>query len=340
MKKCYTSVLLKNTKIITKVIVPTITFFEKGGKIHEAANKLLIQHIIANQPDSLFLMGSTGEGLYFRDKIEEKMKYIKIAKDVLNAADLSQTIPILIGVYGEITSEVIDDANNSLKVVENASLVIPAPTGRKLEPADQLEFYTEIFEQLSAPIYLYNNPGTFGKTTIDLGVIEKLKEKYSNFKGIKDSSGTIEQKQTYLKALSDNFTISCGKEGMLAEFLTHVPKDKRTNVGIVPSIANIVNTCRKIFDLGCEGKDAEMLALQDHMNQFRSKIYDSAQGSGKAQRGLKIALKTLYKGVLDDWPLAVRPELIRDVEPETVKSIEEQANAVKRDGYINLVEEN
>ena len=92
--------------------------------------------------------------------------------------------------------------------------------------------------------------------------------------------------------------MSCGKEGILAKFLTFVSTEQRDLVGIIPSISNIVNTCSKIFDFGLAGQDDDMLAMQDELNAFREKIYDSAVNKGKAQRGTKISFAHLYKEIL------------------------------------------
>lgn len=331
MKNMITSLRLT---LATRVIVPTITFFDETGKIHDAANRLLIRHIIINRADCIFLMGSTGEGRFFADKIAEKSKYLELVE--LELKKMAKNLLILIGVYGEHPEDAIIDAQNCLKTIPQASLVIPPPVKTKLNPKAQIDFFAPILDQIHAPIYLYNNPDTFGGTEIAIETVNALK-KYSNFIGLKDSSASDEQKKVYLTALSEIFTISCGKEGSLAKFLTFIPKEKRQIAGIIPSISNLVNTCARIFDLGITGKDAEMQKLQDELNSFREKIYDSVQSKGKAQRGTKIAFAHLYKDILPNIPIDVNPSLKREISPETIKSIKDQTDLIFKLGHITRI---
>jgi 4-hydroxy-tetrahydrodipicolinate synthase len=329
---------MPNVKVIkpaTRVIVPTITFFDEKGVIDEPANELLIQHIIQNRGDSLFLMGSTGEGRFFNDKPDQKKNYLKMAKKAIQKYQ-SQPLPILIGAYGETPTQVIEDAKACLKVIPTASLVIPPPTTTKLDATQQMQFFDAVFLGLKAPIYLYNNPDNFGGTIIPLEIVQALKE-HPNFLGIKDSSASDDQKKLYLKALTEQFTVSCGKEGSLGQFLTFVSKEQRNWVGIIPSISNLVNTCSQIFDFGIAGKDDEMIAMQKELNEFREKINDAKVSKGKAQRGVKIAFAHLYKDKLPKISTFVNPSLARVMEPETIKSICEQTDSLVKKGHITKI---
>lgn len=319
---------------VTQVIVPALTFFNADGEIAEGANRLLINHILKNSPNCLFILGSTGEGLYFQDKPIEREKYLVLVRSIMQE---HLDIPVLIGIYGENSQEVITNAKWTLDKYPEAGLVIPPPVERKIDVDDQPRFYVPIFEALKCPIYLYNNPGTFGNTTIDIIMLSDLK-KYPNFCGIKDSSGTLKQKKKYLELLSPHVTVSCGKEGMLADFLATIPGAERAMAGIVPSIANLVNTNGKIFEAGLNSGDDQMKALQKEMNDFRIRIYDSLVGTGKAQRGVKYAFSHLYRNRGIDIPLAVTPKLQRKLEETTKLRIEFQVDELVQQGHINTVE--
>jgi len=183
-----------NSKPVTRVIVPTITFFDEEGHIDLKANELLIRHVIVNRADSLFLMGSTGEARFFLDKPEERRKYLELAKSTIEQYQQSP-LPIIIGAYGEEPDQAIADINMCLEVIPDAALVVPPPFNNKLETyEDQIAFFEPIFNAISAPIYLYNNPDNFAGTEIPIEVVEYLK-KFSNFLGIKDSSGSDDQKK-------------------------------------------------------------------------------------------------------------------------------------------------
>jgi hypothetical protein len=51
----------------------------------------------------------------------------------------------------------------------------------------------------------------------------------------------MEQKLVYLDFLSENFSVSCGKEGVIGTFLKNIPLNKRKYAGFVPSLSNLTN---------------------------------------------------------------------------------------------------
>ena len=323
-----------NSTIVTGVIVPTITFFKKTGEISEIANRILLKHILTNKSDCIFVLGSTGEGLFFQDKPNQKNAYLQIVKNVLQ--DYKNT-PLLVGAYGETPEDVVNDIKNTQKILPNVSFVVPPPTTYSLSSEeDQITFFKKVLSSTEALIYLYNNPGSFGGTQILLSTVQQLKQEYINLKGIKDSSASLDVKKEYVTELSSNFTVSCGKEGDIGKFLELIPKEKRQYAGIVPSIANIVNTTSKIYKYGVEGNDVEMLALQDELNSFRSNIYHSAVPNGKAQRGLKIALHNIYKKKGYFLPLSLTPSLIKPVSEDDIALIDKTVAEVTNP-HINIV---
>ena len=317
---------------VTGVITPTITFFSQDGTIAKEANQLLIKHVISNHADCIFPLGSTGEGRYFLNKPDEKKKYLRYIKDAIENS-INPDIPVIIGAYGENGPEVNADAKIIHEIFPEGALVIPPPVNRKLTPTEQKEFYSSILEIESCPIYAYNNPASFGGTNIDTAIMEGLKE-FPHFKGLKDSSGSSSQKEEYLKLVTSSYTVSCGKEGMLAEFLALVPVEKRKLLGIVPSIANLTKTCHDIVNLGIHGIDKEMLAMQANMNIYREKIYDGAVASGKAQRGVKIAFAHLYRDMNIEIPTCVSPKLQREIPIDDIQNIQKQTDELLQKGAI------
>ena len=75
--------IMDDSKIISGVIVPTLTFFEEDGAIGKKANEALILHLIENSVNVIFVLGSTGEGLYFKSKPQKKREYLQWLKGAL-----------------------------------------------------------------------------------------------------------------------------------------------------------------------------------------------------------------------------------------------------------------
>ncbi|MHA1819673.1 MAG: dihydrodipicolinate synthase family protein [Promethearchaeota archaeon] len=372
----------KIQKSLNGVIVPTLTYFEEDGTIREDVNRLQLIHCVEHGADVLFLLGSTGEGTFFKDMgekgLKEQIKYIFIAIDVVVSYMIkdNKRIPLLIGVYGEDSGEVLEEIRKlkeamvgwfnehiaeyayipkylrSLKGAEDNKggeilmqfvdgLVIPPPRKRKLDQVELINFYSKILENISIPIYLYNNPSTFGNNIISKEVLMNLL-KFPNLFGIKDSSSTLEQKKEYLELLSkkENFSVSCGKEGMIGDFMMQISdRELRIRCAVVPSLSNMTNNAKKIYNAAINMEDDKVLAEQNEMNSFRNKLYDAEESKGKAQRGLKIAFKVLYEDLIQDIPTNVRPEFKRVLSEEKITEIKNTLNYCLSKGYTRKIAE-
>ncbi len=312
-------------------IVPLFTLFSNGGVVNAEQMKKLIDFVYDNGADSIFILGSTGEGLYFMDKLEQKIQILKSTQE----ANEKWHKPLLIGAYGETPSEVARDVEFILKYVKNPYFVIPPPVKTHLNNDEQKKHYAEIFDRVSSPIFLYNNPERFGKT--DPSLCGYLK-RYSNFMGLKDSSESDANKKEYLKYLDERCSISCGKEGSIAAFLKMIPIDSRKYAGMIPSISNVVNSFSAVWKSALSGKDEEMMLQQKVINEFRNKIYHSEIGSGKAQRGGKYALHYLSKryGKNIEFSPVVSPELDKPMDDPIRERIETTVDWCVMNNHISL----
>ncbi|MHA1338701.1 MAG: dihydrodipicolinate synthase family protein [Promethearchaeota archaeon] len=371
-------------KVVTGNIVPMITYFDNEGKIDEVACRLQALHILKNGGDAIFLLGSTGEGLFIKE-IDKKFNYERsklilvvidtviqflyskkenIQQNTLNSEN--SPIPIIIGAYGESGDDVLEDINLILKrclefledhyleyqfiskFIKNKSFkqflaqfiqgfVIPPPK-QKLSEKHLEEFYKIILNSINFPVYIYNNPNSFGGNVITVNIIKELMN-YNNerLKGIKDSSNALKQKEEYISFLSPSFSVSCGKEGMIGTFMQKIPTHLRKLAGVVPSIGNLTNVPKTIFDLGVNNKDKQMLELQAEMNKFRNKIYDSTVNKGKAQRGIKICFKKLYENLYDKIPFVVMPEFHREIPNEIIMEMYKTLEYCIEKNYIQKI---
>lgn len=353
--------------IITGNIVPIISYFRQDGSVQEEACRLQVLHALNNGADAVFALGSTGEGWYLKSlnngNISERVKLLLVSTDAImeHAAKTDKVAPLMAGVYGETSSEVIDDmksiqeninrlysskggeyqylAKLRKKINENNAFphilkayVVPPPLNRQLNENEMIGFYKNILENTDLPVYMYNNP-KFGDNLISNSVIKEL-QYFKNLRGIKDSSGTLEQKIQYIKLLDENFSVSCGKEGMIGTFLEQISQEKRKFAGIVPSLGNLTNNPSKIFNLGLSKKDDQMLAEQKNMNSFRNILYDAAQSKGKAQRGVKRCIQYIYRDLFPSISLEINPIYLRDIESNTISKMHDMVDKCIKRGDI------
>ena len=378
---------LKNYPLVTGNIVPTISYFTEQGMIQEDVNRLQALHALYHGADALFLLGSTGEGTYLKDLGEkfvvERIKLIMVSADAVadywanSVMTNPKFVPILIGVYGETSNEVIQDIKTLISATDTYyskhssdyqfiskylksqkaatfseafiyGLVIPPPRKAKLDVTGLTEFYRAILESnetqinkknAKIPVYMYNNPSTFGNNVISIEIIEALKT-YANLYGIKDSSESLDQKKEYIKFLSESFTVNCGKEGSIGSFLQLIPKEKRKYAGFVPSLSNLTNNPTEIFKEGILGNDDKMLQKQKEMNDFREFLYDSEVSKGKAQRGVKCCFEYLYETLVPTIPTistSVKPDFKREIPPAAINKMRKTVDDCVKKGFIRPI---
>ncbi len=380
--------------LVTGTIVPTISYFDEDNSIQQRVCRLQAAHALHHGANSLFVLGSTGEGTYLKglgpSSDIERIKLALISADAIveHYEKTGTYAPLLLGAYGNTAFEVLDDMKNLISGINSylsshlqtyaylskigrysfsrksvdgnledesqstcekdsddvnfaakiiAGFVVPPPLSVKVDDTKLAAYYSDILDRTEFPIYMYNNPGAFSGNVVSQNVIEKLSDR-TMLRGVKDSSGTLEQKKAYLQYLSSSFSVSCGKEGMMAKFLREIPLEMRKYAGIVPSLSNLTNNPALIMKLGLAGKDDDMITVQDNMNEFRYRIYDARIGKGKAQRGIKMCMHLLYENKLGIISQKVRPEFSQEIPEDVVKAMRETLDYCMEQKFITPIE--
>jgi len=276
---------------INGVIVPSITFFNNKYEVNIELNSLLIKHILLNGADSVFLFGNTGEGIEFIERINEKRKFIDLALKVTE-----NKIPILLGAFGNKVEEGINQIELLGKEYKSLNFVITPPLSQRLEKSELIDYFENILGSLAlkSQVFLYNNPHRFAKNNIS-GEIVKPLLKYDNLKGIKDTTAKLKNTKGFFEYLSENFAVYCGEEINYSAFLKLIPLELRKYSGLVPSISNISNICKEMFQKALNGEDSQLDKLQEELQKQQKGIYDTKGSLGRETRGLKYAFYVLYK---------------------------------------------
>ena len=309
---------------INGIIVPSITFFDKNYELNNELNSILLRHIMLNGAKAIYLFGTTGEGLYFSDKLQKKIKFINLMLKI------NDKIPLMLGAFGNEVNDVINQIEVVGKKFNTLNFFIAPPFSKKLT-ADELKLYFENIlgsVSLKNDIFLYHNPELFFGNEIEpKNVLDLLK--FQNLKGIKDASHKINNYKAYIQLLSEKFSVFCGEESKFSYFLQLIPRELRKFSGLVPSIGNLVNICSKLYNAALEENILELHQFQEQLEDARSKIYDLKLNEGKLQRGLKHAFLHLYRNVFST-PLEnlniVSPQYHRDLDDTTKGRIEAEVN--------------
>lgn len=170
----------------------------------------LIEHLISGGVHGLFLLGTTGEGPSLTHSL--RTEFIKRVCELVD-----KRIPVLVGLMDTSYKESVYLANRAKESGAQAVVVAP-PCFFQIDQDELYHFVDQMLNEITLPVYLYNNPA-LTKVTFKLKTVEKLLSK-DKVQGIKDSSGDMiyhQKLQAYTKA-SDT-SLFMGPEELLVESL-------------------------------------------------------------------------------------------------------------------------
>ena len=181
------------------IITPIVTPFnrDKDETINLEAMKQLVDHLIAKGVSGIFPLGSNGE-FHVLDSAEKLAFTQAVIKHV------NKRVPVYVGTGTCSTKETIYLSKQAELMGADALSVI---TPYFIKPNDEelIAHFTEIANSVTIPIILYNIPKNTG-ITISKTVLTEL-AKIENIRGIKDSSGDLENLKDYI-AVTEGTQIS------------------------------------------------------------------------------------------------------------------------------------
>jgi dihydrodipicolinate synthase/N-acetylneuraminate lyase len=204
---------------IQGVIVPLVTP-KKDNAVDKEGLKNLINLMIDNRVDGIFILGTTGE---FQYMTQDQRKEVIITA-VKEAKSRTQ---ILVGVTTYTTDETLELVDFAKK--QEADAIVLAPMFYP-DPAKTLE---AVSKKTILPIVLYNNPEIHNNTSIPFDLIKRYASSHFKVTGIKDSSGDWDYFKKLLSLSSKNFQVLQGNEDIIIQSLNNGA------TGIVPGTGNI-----------------------------------------------------------------------------------------------------
>ena len=185
--------------------VALVTPFNKNGSVDYKSLENLLHHVIEGGVDYLVLMGTTGESTTILKN--EKIRIINFCREINNGR-----LPIVLGVGGNNTSEVINEINSEYTLGADA-ILSASPAYNKPTQTGIYQHYKMIAESTSLPIILYNVP-TRTASNISAETTLRLSNDVKNIVGIKEASGDMDQIMKILKNKSNDFIVLSGDDGL------------------------------------------------------------------------------------------------------------------------------
>ena len=241
--------------MLNGIITAMVTPFESSGNIDIKTTEILIEKLITNGVQGIFVLGTNGEF----HVIENDMK-IKFAKIVVEI--VAKRVPVYAGAGGNSTDEVIKLGKHMIAVGVDALSVI-TPYFVLLKENELYNHYKMIAENLAIPIVLYNIPKNTG-INLSFELVSKL-SKISNIIGIKDSSGDINNIAGYIDNTSrDEFSVLSGSDSLILKAL------KIGATGAISATSNLLTTNNvEIYKQFIAGNLDKAEQWQQSLEEFR-----------------------------------------------------------------------
>jgi len=208
--------------------VALITPFSKDFSVDYEALGTVIDFVISGGVDYVVTLGTTGETPTLTK--EEKIRIIEFTYEKVN-----DRVPVVVGIGGNCTTEVIEDLQKF--PLDKATAILSAsPYYNKPSQEGIYQHYKAIAEASPKPVLLYNVPGRTGRN-MTAGTTLRLAHEVPNIAGIKEASGDMAQCMEILRDAPAEFLvvsgddmlalpqIACGMRGIISVAANALPKE-------------------------------------------------------------------------------------------------------------------
>ncbi len=191
------------TELFQGTGVAIVTPFTESGEVDFLALERLVESLINNGVNYLVVMGTTGESVTLSKKEKNE-----VVKHVLKIND--KRLPIIVGVGGNNTLDVIDTLNNTNFDGIDAILSV-CPYYNKPTQEGIFQHYKLVAEAAPRPVMLYNVPSRTGVNMTAETTIRIAKE-CKNVFAVKEAAGDMSQAMQLVKNKPEGFLVISGED--------------------------------------------------------------------------------------------------------------------------------
>jgi 4-hydroxy-tetrahydrodipicolinate synthase len=211
------------TEGFTGTGVALVTPFLNDKSIDFDGLEKVVDHVIKGGVEYIVALGTTGEPATLT-KEEKKLVVKSIIKSV------NKRVPVIIGIGGNNTSEVIETIQDSnlegISAILSVSPYYNKPTQRGI-----YEHFSAIAGESPLPLIVYNVPGRTA-SNISADTILKLAVNHKNIIGVKEASGDLLQIMKIIKSKPSHFNVISGDDALT------LPMIYMGATGVISVIAN------------------------------------------------------------------------------------------------------
>lgn len=186
------------------IYVPLVTPFI-DGRIDWESLEGLIEYYIERGVDGLVPCGTTGESPTLSES--EHADVIKFTVEKVNGR-----VAVIAGTGSNETAKAIEFTRHAEDVGADGALIV-CPYYNKPTQEGIIAHYTQVAQNTSLPIIIYNIPGRTSRN-IEVSTLMRLAE-IPNIVGVKEASGSIDQLMDTLARRPEGFSVLSGEDHLI-----------------------------------------------------------------------------------------------------------------------------
>lgn len=212
-----------NRHPLSGVGVALITPFTPEGRVDYKALERMVEYVIEGGVDYIVALGTTAETptLYLQERAV-------VARYIIDRT--RERVPIVLGVGGNSTSEVLDQLRE-IDLRGASAILSVTPYYNKPSQEGLYQHFKVVSENSPLPIILYNVGGRTG-VNMTAETTLRITRDFDNVIGIKEASGKIDQIQEILDRRPDGFLVLSGDDNIAIDVM------RRGGDGVISVAAN------------------------------------------------------------------------------------------------------
>ncbi|MCF7686781.1 MAG: 4-hydroxy-tetrahydrodipicolinate synthase [Cephaloticoccus sp.] len=194
---------------LTGTLTALVTPFFKHQVAYDDLEKL-VEFQIKGGIDGLVAVGTTGESPTLSH--DEHMEVVRATVTMARGR-----VPVIAGTGSNSTKEAVTLTKLAHAAGVQGMLVV-APYYNKPSQEGLLLHLSAVAEATDRPIVLYSIPGRCG-IEISVGVVERLRAKYSHVRYVKEAGGSVERVDLLKQAMGKDITVLSGDDSLTLPFM-------------------------------------------------------------------------------------------------------------------------
>ncbi len=263
---------------IRGIIPPVATPMLANEDLDLPRLRWFLDRLIRAGVHGVFVLGTNSEFYALDDR--EKQEVI-----ATTVAHVNKRVPVYAGTGAETTREAVRLTRMAEREGADGISVI-TPYFISPSQAEIATHYRRVAEATSLPVMLYSNPATCGGLKIDPDTVAQL-ARVPNIRGIKDSSGDLQNTIECLRVVPSDFAVMQGRDTLIYPALIFGA------AGAVPATGNIAPALLvEIYEAFQRGDHAAAKAAQLRLTPLRMSLT-----LGTAPGGVKAALELMGESI-------------------------------------------